>query len=114
MVFIIDSFGKSIDSFDGISDNFYIKNANGNARPPKNFFFRYFLREWYCYWKNYYYEELIETLFPIKKVIFIFVIRRPFKRDLAPRKFFAVFYENTDFFLLEKLLIIKYSVPNLW
>ncbi len=39
----MDSFGKSIDSFAGIIDSFYIKNANVNVAlpppgPPKNFF----------------------------------------------------------------------------
>ncbi len=49
-------------------------------------------------------EKIFETSFPIKKVIFIFVVRRllPFKRDSAPRNgFYAVFSENIAFF--EKL-----------
>ncbi len=34
-----DSFGKSIDSFDGIVNSFYIKNPNVNAAPTKKEFF---------------------------------------------------------------------------
>ncbi len=37
IVFTIDSFSKSIDSFDGIIDSFYIKNAN-LPRPEKKIF----------------------------------------------------------------------------
>ncbi len=39
IVFSIDGFGKSIDSFDGIIDSFYIKNANVNAPPHKKKWF---------------------------------------------------------------------------
>ncbi len=39
-------------------------------------------------------EKIFKTSFPIKKVIFIFVSRRPipFKRDLAPRNGFLLFF----------------------
>ncbi len=36
---VFDSFGKFMNSFDGITYSFYIKNANVNVpNPPKNFF----------------------------------------------------------------------------
>ncbi len=63
--------------------------------PPQqknNFFFSFFQRMILSL-KRLLHEELFETSFPIKKVLFIFVIRSPlpFKRDLVPRNGFSLF-----------------------
>ncbi len=102
-VFTIDSFGKSIDSFDGIIDRFYIKNANVNAplQKKKKNVFPLFSQRMILSSKKRLYEELFETSIPIKMVIFIFVIRRPlpFKRHLDLRNSFPPFSPKKQFFI---------------
>ncbi len=119
IVFTIDNFSKSIDSFDGIIDSFYIKNARVNVPPPQKNFFSLFSQRMILSLKKLLYEELFETSFPKRKVIFIFVIRRPFpfKKDFAPRKSFSPFFPKVRFFFFFffwiTIKIIKYSVRNL-
>ncbi len=50
-------------------------------------------------------ENILKTLFPIKKVIFIFVAKSflPFKRDLVPGNGFCHFFRKLQLFL-NKLL----------
>ncbi len=45
-------------------------------------------------------EKIFQTTFPMKKVIFIFITRRPlsFKRDLVPRNILYHFLEKYSFF----------------
>ncbi len=66
------------------------KNAYVNTLK---FFFSIFSRRMLLSSKKLWYEKIFETSFPIKKVIFIFVVRRPlrFKRDLAPKNGFSLF-----------------------
>ncbi len=111
IVFTIDSFSKSIDSFNGIIDSFYIKNANVNVplHPPKKKI-SLLSQRMILSSKKLLYEKVFETSFPIKKVIFIFVIRHPLpfpsRRTWPQKQFFAIFSENTVFFFffLKKLL----------
>ncbi len=88
-----------------------------NGHVPQNFF-HHFLQ------KRCFFRKNIQSLIPIKKVIFIFVAGclLPFKKDSCPRNCgFAVFSENTAF--LKKLLnnevfstsfMIKKSYVNFW
>ncbi len=89
---------------------------------PKNFF--PFSPKMLLFLKKLFHEKIFKTLFPIKKVIFIFVARcpLPFKRDLGPRNGFLPFFQKIQLFL-KKLLnnkifstssVIKKSYVNFW
>ncbi len=101
-VFTIDSFGKSIDSFDGIIHSFYIKNAIVNVPlPPKKKIFLLFSQKMILSLKKLLYAELFETSFPIKKgyIHFRHQTLPSLQQGLGPQKqFFAIFFKNTVLF----------------
>ncbi len=67
---------------------------------PKHLF-PHFLQKYCFFRKKLLEEEILKTSFPIKKVIFIFVARRPlpFKRDLVPQNSFLPFSQKIQLFL---------------
>ncbi len=97
---------------------------NGNVPlPPKKFFF-HFLQKYCFLQKKLLDEKIFKTSFPIKKVVFIFVAKRPlcFKRDLDSRNGFLAFSQKIQLFL-KKLLnnkifstsfVIKKSQVYFW
>ncbi len=109
IVFTIDSFGKSISSFDGIINNFYIRNANVNvpqppSPPPPKKKLLLFSQRMTLSSKKLLHEEIFKTSFPIKKSYIHFRHQTPpsLQEGLGTQKqFFAIFSENTIFFFLK-------------
>ncbi len=68
-------------------------------------FFPHFLQK-YCFFKTIVIWKNIQTSFPIKKIVFIFVVKRLlfFKRDLRPRNGFLAFSQKITPFFLKILL----------
>ncbi len=66
--------------------------------------FPHFLRKCCSLRKKLLDEKIFESSFPIKKVIFIFVVKcpLPFERDFGPRNNFSVFSGKYSFFFFEK------------